>query len=198
MMTSNGDTETFNGHSKTHSNGVAKGKAVASKTLNGTNRGQNVNGSAANGPSPASRNLSPTYLGHSREEVSRLIIQALQDLGYTASASNLGQESGFELESSQVAEFRDAIMQGSWVVAESLLFDGSSSAKIGAENGTESTSRGLSLADHAQPDLMRFWLREQKFLELLEARQTHQALRVLRTELTPVNHDVDKLHFLSR
>lgn len=197
-MTSNGDTETLNGHSKPHSNGVAKGNAVASKASNGTSKGHNVNGSATNGHSPASRNLSPTHLGHSREEVSRLIIQALQDLGYTASASNLRQESGFELESSQVAEFRDAVMQGSWVLAESLLFDGSSSAKIVAGNGTGSTSRGLGLADHAQPGLMRFWLREQKFLELLEARETHQALRVLRTELTPVNHDVDKLHFLSR
>ena len=97
-----------------------------------------------------------------------------------------------------MAEFRDAVMQGSWVLAESLLFDGSLSEKSGVEHGTELTSRGLGLAGHAQPDFMRFWLREQKFLELLEARETHQALRVLRTELTPVNHDVDKLHFLSR
>lgn len=201
-MNSNGETEASNGKSKPVSNGVtAQSRAALSKATNGTSKGPYTNGSAStNGHSSTSKTRSSTYLGHSREEVSRLIIQALQDLGYTSSAANLVQESGFELEAPVVAAFRQAVMQGSWVLAESLLFGGPASPKLDTENGERNgeASHGLPLAAHAQPSLMRFWLRQQKFLELLEARETHHALRVLRTELTPLNQDHDKLHFLSR
>lgn len=43
-----------------------------------------------------------------------------------------------------------------------------------------------------------FYMRQQKFLELLEAREVSKALQVLRTELTPLNQSVEKLHSLSR
>lgn len=201
-MNSNGETDALNGKSKPFSNGVAAQiRATSSKATNGTSKGPYTNGSAStNGHSPASKSRSSAYLGHSREEVSRLIIQALQDLGYTSSAAQLVQESGFELEAPVVAAFRQAVVQGSWVLAESLLFGGPASPMLDTENGERNgeESHGLSLAAHAQPSLMRFWLRQQKFLELLEARETHNALKVLRTELTPLNQDHDKLHFLSR
>lgn len=44
---------------------------------------------------------------------------------------------------------------------------------------------------------MKCWLRQQKFLELLEERDTGRALTVLRGELTPLYQDTGKLHFLS-
>ena len=56
---------------------------------------------------------------------------------------------------------------------------------------------GLVLAPGADKNLMRFWLRQQKFLELLEQRDTTKALSVLRTELSPLYQDTQKLHFLS-
>lgn len=43
-----------------------------------------------------------------------------------------------------------------------------------------------------------FYIRKQKFLELLEAKESTKALHVLRTELTPLGHDMKELHFLSR
>ena len=43
-----------------------------------------------------------------------------------------------------------------------------------------------------------FYMRQQKFLELLEVADVSKALHVLRTELTPLNQSVEKLHSLSR
>lgn len=59
-----------------------------------------------------------------------------------------------------------------------------------------------TLAEHLAEALslqtIRFELRQQKFLEALEAKETKKALTVLRNELAPLNHDSDRLHFLSR
>lgn len=120
------------------------------------------------------------------------MIQALTDLGYNGAAASLSQESGFELESPVVAAFRNAVLQGEWTEAEELLFDGTT------EGGVSISGNGLVLQDGVDKDVMRFWLRQQKFLELLEKRETGMALMVLRQELTPLGHDVAKLHFLSR
>jgi hypothetical protein len=54
------------------------------------------------------------------------------------------------------------------------------------------------LAEDADRNEMLFYLRQQKFLELLEARDLASALGVLRQELTPLNFDVERLHALSR
>ncbi len=44
---------------------------------------------------------------------------------------------------------------------------------------------------------IRFMLQKQRYLELLEARQTKKALTVLREKLTPLSHDTSQLHLLS-
>ncbi|KAJ1026768.1 hypothetical protein NDA16_002065 [Ustilago loliicola] len=44
---------------------------------------------------------------------------------------------------------------------------------------------------------IRFMLQKQRYLELLEARQTKKALNVLREKLTPLSHDTSQLHHLS-
>jgi len=46
--------------------------------------------------------------------------------------------------------------------------------------------------------LVKFSIREQKFLELLEARQIKSALVVLRSELTPLNQNIERVHTLTR
>ncbi|POS83568.1 hypothetical protein EPUL_003261 [Erysiphe pulchra] len=128
-----------------------------------------------------------SYFGHDREEVTRILQQALSDLGFSKSALVLSEESGFELESPAVAEFRNAVIQGDWAHAEELLFGGPS----------DQSGQGLALRDGADISGMRFWLRQQKYLELLEKRDTGSALMVLRFELTPLYQDTGKLHFLS-
>ncbi|RDW88294.1 WD40 repeat-like protein [Coleophoma cylindrospora] len=163
-----------------------------SNPMNGTRRlSAGTNGSGTNG-----HQIKPKtpYFGHDREEVTRILIQALTDLGYNGAASALGLESGYDLESPTVAAFRNSVLQGEWAEAEALLFGASIATE---EGGVSIHGNGLVLADGVDKDIMRFWLRQQKFLELLEERDTGRALMVLRTELTPLYHDTNKLHFLS-
>ncbi|KAK3995037.1 WD40-repeat-containing domain protein [Cladorrhinum sp. PSN332] len=137
----------------------------------------------------------PSYYGHDHQEVTRILIQALTDLGYHSAANSVSKESGYEVESPDVASFRDAILSGDWSRAEELLWGGKST------NGKEGqgSGRGLVLAQGADRNAMRFQLRQQKFLELLELRESAEALSVLRTELTPLCRDQHQtLHLLSR
>lgn len=201
-------------------NGVSPGQAPDfGKSANGnTQNGSESNGEATsytNGSGPV---VPATFFGHDREEVTRILIQGLSDLGYHNAASSLSRESGFELEGPTVAAFRHAVLQGDWAEAEALLFgtiiedgggvgisDGQYSYGNGKEpdrstkwsSGTQQV-RGLTLAEGANKDQMRFWMRQQKYLELLEQRDLGAALMVLRQELTPLHQDTHALHSLSR
>ena len=192
---------------RTFSNGSSLSplhKAALTNTTNGVSHSQaSTNGASShsNGAS-ISRTAAPTYFGHDREEVTRLLIQSLSDLGYDGAAGTLSRESGYELESPTVAAFRFAVLQGEWAEAEDLLFGSRSSGDSGGgvriSNGHSNQSEGLVLGEGADKDQMLFLMREQKFLELLEERDLGNALMVLRQELTPLNQDVGKLHALSR
>lgn len=179
------------------STGVASQRTVLpSGVTNGTHKAAALaaNGSA-NGDKAAAPALRPlTYLGHNREEVTRILIQALSDMGYQAAAESVSEESGFKLENPTVAAFRAAVLDGSWAEAEDLL-TGAIVAGQSDDGGSE--GNGLVLAPGSDRDVMRFGMRQQKFLELLETRDTTRALHVLRAELTPLHHDTVKLHFLS-
>lgn len=98
---------------------------------------------------------------------------------YSDAASALQKESGVALESETVTLFRQAILTGDWQLAESFL------GSLPMENAT---------------DLLRvkFLIRQQKFLELLEEQKTMKALQVLRNELTPLGQNIERLHQLSR
>lgn len=140
---------------------------------------------------------SSSYYGHNREEVTRILIQSLYELGYDGAASTLSAESGYQLETAGVATFRSAVLGGRWSEAERILIqsfrnDGSNSSQKAPPEET------LVLAQDADRNEMLFYLRQQKFLELLEARDLASALTVLRQELTPLNYNVDRLHALSR
>jgi hypothetical protein len=124
------------------------------------------------------------FYGHNRQEVTRVLIQSLTDLGYQSTAEQLSRESGYELEAPSVASFRTAVQNGEWAEAEALL------------SGSEG-SPGLALCEGARSDDMVFLMRQQKYLELLEVRHLTKALMVLRQELTPLHQDVARLHALS-
>lgn len=113
-------------------------------------------------------------------------------MGYHSAAESVSRDSGYELESHTVAAFRSAVINGDWSEAEKLLFGASAAGQGPNRSGT-----GLVLSAEADRDEMRFCIRQQKFLELLEQREYRQALNVLRTELTPLDQDAQKLHFLS-
>ncbi|KAF2179782.1 WD repeat-containing protein-like protein [Zopfia rhizophila CBS 207.26] len=177
------------------------------------------NGSAAtytNGNSISNgRPIPAAFFGHDREEVTRILIQSLTDLGYHGAAEALCKESGCQLEGPTVASFRNAVLQGDWAEAEALLFGtnsydhgggidldgqggyGKSWAKSARSSSTTRHIGGLTLAEGANRDEMLFWMKQQKYLELLERRDLGKALMVLRQELTPLHQDVGRLHALS-
>ena len=141
-----------------------------------------------------------SYYGHDREEVTRLLIQSLDDLGYRNAANRLSQESGFEVESPIVAAFRNAISQGQWSDAESLLFGVDSEADGGGvsiSNGQWDRPGGLQLAEGVNPDALKFGIREQKYLEFLEAEDKGRAMLVLRSELQPLHFNQARLDVLA-
>lgn len=159
----------------------------------------------------AERSFSPIWHGHDREEVARILIQSLTDLGYHQAARTLSKESGYELEGPEVANFRNAVLRGDWTEAEALLFgspaegggvslhpgDGKSHDYRHSWNAN-GHSGGLTLAEGASQDEMLFGLRQQKYLELLERRETSRALIVLRQELTPLGYDIPRVHALTK
>lgn len=188
----------------------ANGTTHSTKQFNGHSGSQNGLSSPTNGkaniprngmPTSIARTKSPSFFGHNREEVTRLLIQGLYDLGYEGAADRLSQESGYEVESPSVAAFRHAVLQGEWLEAEALLFGSSvvdDGGGVGMSRGDLHPHAGLEFADGVDFDELRFQMREQKYLELLEARDLGNALMVLRQELTPLNQDTVKLHHLSR
>ncbi|ORZ03909.1 WD40-repeat-containing domain protein [Syncephalastrum racemosum] len=113
-----------------------------------------------------------------KEELVRLILQSLTDLGYNDAAQILQRDSNIGLEEENVSQFRTSVLEGDWRTAESLL-------------------PTLTLVHPDDLYQIQFLIREQKFLELLEAKKTMKALQVLRNELTPLKRDTDRLHQLS-
>lgn len=113
-----------------------------------------------------------------RQELVRLMVQAMQDMGYSQSAVTLEKESGFPLESAAVAKFRDGVLKGDWTLVESLF-------------------PTLELDQNKDVVVVRFLIRQQKYLELLETRHIKKALIVLRNELAPLDFNSERLHSLS-
>ncbi|KAK7757214.1 hypothetical protein SLS62_000763 [Diatrype stigma] len=162
---------TANGTSRSYANGKSQQRHHAGASSNGTRESAvSLNGSSK-------PRVSEKYFGHDREEVTRILIQALSDMGYNAAAESVSHDSGFQLESPTVAAFRNAVLDGNWDEAEQLLNGATASG-----GRTNQNSNGLVLTNVADRDVMRFWIRQQKFLELLEERETSQALIILRTE----------------
>lgn len=178
-------------------NGQAHGRTGSTGSLSPTH----TNGHSSMAPV---RSMQMDFFGHDREEVTRILIQSLTDIGYHGAAGMLCQESGYELEGPAVAAFRSAVLQGDWAEAEALLFgtadyeDGGGVGITDGYDGAGQRQRGLTLAEGANKHEMKFWMRQQKYLELLEARDLGAALMVLRQELTPLHQDVGRLHALSR
>ncbi|KAF7729776.1 hypothetical protein EC973_003855 [Apophysomyces ossiformis] len=113
-----------------------------------------------------------------KDELVRVLVQSLQNLGYRDAAEILEHESGITMEPETVVQFRQAVLQGAWSRAESIL----------------SSLPFLDPEDLSKATLL---LRQQHFLELLESRKVMKALYVLRNDMTPLSYDTERLHQLS-
>jgi hypothetical protein len=114
------------------------------------------------------------------------------------SAATLEAESGYSMEAPEVSEFRQYILDGSWILAEAALMRLGVSDDEGllVNRSPEETCRYLIDCFILQD--AKFLISQQKYLELLESQKTTAALHVLRNELAPLNVDPDQLHTLSR
>ncbi|KAH1277824.1 hypothetical protein KXV36_005282 [Aspergillus fumigatus] len=196
ISSANGFSQASNGLSVSPSRKTVFAHSSNSQPAHSSSNGE----SQKNGPSKTSKKSS-SYFGHDREEVTRILIQSLYELGYDGAASLLSMESGYQLESPAVGIFRKAVLEGRWAEAEDILIQSftpdANVREPGFSSGKPATTEKLLLVENAEKNEMLFYLRQQKFLELLEARDLGSALTVLRHELTPLNYDVGRLHALS-
>ncbi|KAJ7510144.1 WD40 repeat-like protein [Mycena galericulata] len=164
-------------HSNGHLNGngfaaITNGAPIANAVGNGVQKhnGHSKQSSAASHSLSVARVTLPGSSLYDdsdvdREEFVRLVIQSLRDVGYIESAATLEAESGYAMETQEVADFRRFILEARWSKAENAL------QRLGVQD-----REGLWDA--------RFLISQQKYLELLEAQKTTDAL-------------ADQLHILS-
>lgn len=199
-------------------NGTSPHKPASSGAVNGSTNGTTISNGApsTNGAvAPAGWHTPPTFYGHDREEVTRILIQGLHDLGYAGAATTLSRESGFDLETPYASAFRLAILNGEWRDAEALLLgtfvphdeeaeteprsNGHDQQLVKRDSAVYQRPRtGLPLSEEADRAEMLFLIRRQKYLELLEKLDLGAALMVLQQELQPLHQDERQLHALSR
>lgn len=139
-----------------------------------------------------------------REEIVRLLLQSLKEIGYPAAAMTLEVESGFTLDPSpEITSFRQNILSGNWLDVNELLqreyfkyCDQSDQAEytpcqlsptsMKHESCDSRISQSLFGVDGHVLKLARFLVMQEKYLELLESRQIRKALVVLRSEIAPL------------
>lgn len=181
----------YSSHSPSHAVRKAHVSHPYSAAANGTHS------PVINGKSKRRAARTAAYRGHNREELTRILIQGLRDMGYVHAADTLSEESGYELEGPEVGAFRLAVLNGRWSQAERLLLGPDPGAPATTSENGDTSLTGLALAENADKHQMLFDIRQQKFLELLVQRNLLGALKVLREELAPLNHDTRALHRLS-
>jgi hypothetical protein len=111
-------------------------------------------------------------------EFVRIITQALFSLGYQQAGVVLEQESGIVLQSPVVTEFRQNILAGHWEKSLAALY------RIGPID--EETFKSAS-----------FLILQQKFLEFLDFGETAAALKTLRTEISTLGINTQRVHQLA-
>nr|XP_037272134.1 WD repeat-containing protein 26-like isoform X1 [Rhipicephalus microplus] len=114
------------------------------------------------------------------QDIIRLIGQHLRGLGLNRTAEQLIQESGCGLDHPAAAKFQAHVLDGDWAKAEADL----------------SELKALLESPQAYVEML-FLVLEQKYLEYLEEGRLLDALQCLRHGLSPLRHNVERVHELS-
>jgi WD repeat-containing protein 26 len=112
-----------------------------------------------------------------RDEFVRIITKALYSLGYDKTGAVLEEESGITLHDPPVTLFRKQVIDGHWDNAVSTL------KKIGLDENVVKSAA--------------FSILEQKFFELLRNDNVMDAMKTLRSEITPLGVNRKRVHELS-
>lgn len=116
--------------------------------------------------------------GVKKVEFVRIIAEALYSLGYSKTGACLEEESGIPFHSSTVTVFIQQILDGNWDGSLASLY------KIGILE--ESIIKSAS-----------FMILQQKFFELLDHGKLMEALKTLRTEISPLEINSNRVRDLS-
>ena len=116
----------------------------------------------------------------SKTDLTRIIAQALLQLGLKESVKAIEAETGIEMESSSLLNFRNEVLHGKWkctCISLSLLFNRSNN------NLNEKATRKLY---NEKLSAIKLKLMQQHFYELLAERNVEAALGLLREDITPL------------
>ncbi|ESO07400.1 hypothetical protein HELRODRAFT_76512 [Helobdella robusta] len=129
-------------------------------------------------------NVEPTpqkVLSNTDIEIIRIIGQHLRYLGFNHTFNQLACESSCILEDPNASKLRTHVLEGMWDLAEADLDNLQLVYNISSLDLTK----------------MKFLLFEQKYMEVLESGDLHNALDILRTQVTPLKFKTDYVHKLS-
>lgn len=112
--------------------------------------------------------------GFLRRDLVRLMLQSIQGLGYHNTAATLEAESQIKLVTAEAQRFRQAVLDGDWDVAVSLI-------------------PALQLESQNQATEFRLRMLEQKYLELVDEGQYAPALDCLRREIAGICPEPQRL-----
>ncbi|PWA97165.1 CTLH, C-terminal LisH motif-containing protein [Artemisia annua] len=116
--------------------------------------------------------------GVKKVEFVRIIADALYSLGYSKTGACLEEESGIPFQSSTVTVFIQQILDGNW-------------------DGSLASLRKIGVVDESVIKSASFMILQQKFLELLDREKMTEALKTLRTEISPLSVNSDRVRELS-
>ena len=114
---------------------------------------------------------------YKKEELIRLSIEMLKDLGLPHSARSVQEESKIKPPCELSKIFSKSIMDANWEFAEKTI-----------------NQFGI---DSCLLQKIIFLIKKQKFLETLAKQNTLTAVQILRNEITPLKYDQDELHKLA-
>eukprot|EP00759_Apiculatamorpha_spiralis_P004453 PhF_6_TR12620/c1_g3_i3/m.19945 len=125
-----------------------------------------------------SQEPSAVLLQTHRVEIIRLMAQTLQSLGLKRTADTLQEETGISLQTEAVSAFRESILNGAWKESQDLI-------------------QQIGITDPKQEANVKYLILRQQYLELLEARQPADAIKILRSEIQALVPSSDELHRLA-
>ncbi|KAJ0779524.1 putative transcription factor WD40-like family [Helianthus annuus] len=116
--------------------------------------------------------------GIKKVEFVRVIADALYSLGYSKTGACLEEESGITFHSPTVTTFIQQILNGNW-------------------DGSLASLRKIGIADESIIKSASFIILQQKFFELLDREKVTEALKTLRTEVSPLSVNSNRVRELS-
>ncbi|XP_076890941.1 WD repeat-containing protein 26 homolog [Bidens hawaiensis] len=116
--------------------------------------------------------------GIKKVEFVRIIADALYSLGYSKTGACLEEESGITFHSPTVTTFIQQILDGNW-------------------NESLTSLRKIGIVDESIIKSASFIILQQKFFELLDHEKLMEALKTLRTEISPLSVNSNRVRELS-